>query len=101
MSTRPIGLATEDLTIAVSGDVAFAHMLRKWSIAHEHLSLPVDLGSMRAVPDIAPQLDLRPGPGHGLPARDQTRARRSASAAARRLVRPPAATRQPAHRSRE
>jgi ketosteroid isomerase-like protein len=84
----PIGLETDHLKIAVSGDVAFAHMLHldtgtmrsdggpteqtpgrtlwlrstvccqrsggKWLITHEHISLPVDLASMRAVLDIAP-----------------------------------------------
>jgi ketosteroid isomerase-like protein len=65
----PIGLETHELDIATSGDVAFAHMLHldsgtrkpgrpegavwvrstvccrrssgKWSITHEHISLPV------------------------------------------------------------
>jgi ketosteroid isomerase-like protein len=64
----PIGLETSDLTVAVNGDVAFAHMLHldsgnrngsvsgvwlrstvccrrldnRWCITHEHISMPVD-----------------------------------------------------------
>lgn len=77
----PIGLETEDLLIAVSGDVAFAHMLHRdsgrmkngqeralwvrstvccrrsdqgWFITHEHISVPVDFRSGRALLDLAP-----------------------------------------------
>jgi ketosteroid isomerase-like protein len=68
----PIGLETHGLNIAMSGDVAFAHMLhldkgnknlpeeqkfwlrstvccqrsdQKWRITHEHISVPVDYKS--------------------------------------------------------
>ena len=78
-----ISLETYDLSIAIDGDVAFAHMLhldkgnvhlaesglefwlrstvccqrsnRKWLITHEHISLPVKQGLWSAVlKDIAP-----------------------------------------------
>ena len=79
-----IGLETRDLNIAISGDVAFAHMLHldkgnknlselqsgrgfwlrstvccrrsnsKWLIAHEHISLPVDFRSERVLMDLVP-----------------------------------------------
>lgn len=79
--TGAIGLDVRDLTILASGDVAAAHMLirasgtRKngrdvgyrvrtsngcrradhgWLITHEHVSLPVDFESGRAVMDLAP-----------------------------------------------
>lgn len=71
----PIGLETHDLSVAVSGDAAFAHMLHldsgtrrngiqsaiwlrstvccqrsngTWSITHEHVSLPINPETMRA-----------------------------------------------------
>ncbi|GAA3467644.1 YybH family protein [Nonomuraea roseola] len=71
----PISLETRDLTIATSGDVAFAHMLHldsgtrtnglqsaiwvrstvccqrsggKWLITHEHISLPIDPENFQA-----------------------------------------------------
>ncbi|MEV4167581.1 YybH family protein [Nonomuraea dietziae] len=71
----PISLETRDLTIAASGDVAFAHMLHldsgkrtnglqsaiwvrstvccrrsggKWLITHEHISLPINPENMQA-----------------------------------------------------
>ncbi|NUO52806.1 MAG: SnoaL-like domain-containing protein [Polyangiaceae bacterium] len=76
----PIGLETHELNIAMSGDVAFAHMLHldkgnpsmpkrqlwlrstvccqrskgRWLITHEHISLPVDYKSGKAVMDLAP-----------------------------------------------
>jgi ketosteroid isomerase-like protein len=80
----PIGLETHYLGLAVSGDVAFAHMLHldtgtvptdgdapvrslwlratvclqrsagTWLITHEHISLPVSLETMKAVLDITP-----------------------------------------------
>ncbi len=77
----PIGLETEDLNLAVSGDVAFAHMLRLdkgntkssgpqkfwlrstvccqrsdhgWLITHEHISLPVDFRSGSVLMDLVP-----------------------------------------------
>lgn len=80
----PIGLETHHLDVAVSGDVAFAHMLHldtgtvpadgdapvrslwlrstvclrrsgdTWLITHEHISLPVALDTMAAVLDLTP-----------------------------------------------
>lgn len=80
----PIGLETHKLNIAISGDVAFAHMLHldkgntnlsepqserefwlrstvccqrsnnKWLITHEHISLPVDFRSGTVLMDLAP-----------------------------------------------
>ncbi len=77
----PIGQDISDLNVLGSGDVAVAHMLiwasgtlnggrevgywvrttngcrrsgGRWSIAHEHVSLPVDMASGRAVMDLAP-----------------------------------------------
>ena len=77
----PIGMEIRDLTILASGDVAAAHMLLRasgtrtngrevgywvrttnccqrsddrWLITHEHVSLPVDFASRRAVMDLAP-----------------------------------------------
>jgi ketosteroid isomerase-like protein len=69
----PIGLETHDLNLAISGDVAFAHMeqqnrrqfwLRstvccqrsnnKWLITHEHISLPVDFRSGKVLLDLVP-----------------------------------------------
>ncbi|MFF5210503.1 YybH family protein [Streptosporangium sp. NPDC000396] len=71
----PISLKTHDLTIATSGDVAFAHMLHlnsgtrknglesaiwvrstvccrrssgKWLITHEHISLPINPENLQA-----------------------------------------------------
>jgi ketosteroid isomerase-like protein len=71
----PISLKTHDLTIATSGDVAFAHMLHldtgertnglksaiwarstvccrrissKWLITHEHISLPINPANLQA-----------------------------------------------------
>jgi ketosteroid isomerase-like protein len=76
-----IKLDTHDLSIAVSGDVAFAHMLHpdsgtrrngrditvvvrstvclrridgQWLITHEHISFPVNPGDWSAVVDAAP-----------------------------------------------
>jgi ketosteroid isomerase-like protein len=76
-----IGLETRDLDISASGDVAWARMLHrhsgtmkdgqeraiwvrsmvccrqsnhKWWITHEHISLPVDLKSRKAAPDLVP-----------------------------------------------
>jgi ketosteroid isomerase-like protein len=80
----PIGLETRDLSIAVSGDVAFAHMLHEdsgtrrngldlavwlhstvclertgdhWSITHEHISLPLDPKDWSVVVDAEPGTD--------------------------------------------
>lgn len=77
----PIGQDVHELDVCVSGDVAAAHMLiraygtlkdgqqvdywvrtsnsfrrfnRAWSITHEHVSLPVDLKTRRAVMELAP-----------------------------------------------
>jgi ketosteroid isomerase-like protein len=77
----PIGMEVRDLTIVASGDVAAAHMLirasgarkgghevgywvrtsnscrrsdGRWLITHEHVSLPVDLGSGSGVMDLVP-----------------------------------------------
>jgi len=77
----PIGLETRDLSVSVSGDVAFAHMLHldsgtrrnglelavwlhstvccrkigdKWLITHEHLSIPHDPNDWSAVVDAKP-----------------------------------------------
>lgn len=77
----PIGLETHALNIAISGDVAFAHMLHldkgntnqqdgrgfwlrstvccqrsnnKWLITHEHISLPVDFRSGTVLMDLVP-----------------------------------------------
>jgi ketosteroid isomerase-like protein len=71
----PISLQTHDLTVAVSGDVAFAHMLHldsgkrtngdeisiwvrstvgcrrsngTWLITHEHISLPINMATLQA-----------------------------------------------------
>ncbi|MFI6813838.1 YybH family protein [Nonomuraea sp. NPDC050328] len=71
----PIGLETHELTVAVGGDVAFAHMLHldsgkrangvessiwvrstvgcrrvngTWLITHEHISLPIDMETLQA-----------------------------------------------------
>jgi ketosteroid isomerase-like protein len=76
-----IGLDTQHLSVDASGDVAAAHMLLRahgtlndgrevdywvrtsngcrradgrWLIRHEHVSLPVDLGSGRASMDLVP-----------------------------------------------
>ena len=76
-----IGMEIRDLTILASGEVAAAHMLLRasgtrtggrevgywvrttnccqrsddrWLITHEHVSLPVDFASRRAVMDLAP-----------------------------------------------
>ena len=76
-----IGLETHDLSVAVSGDVAFAHMLHpdsgtrrsgrdavvwvrstvcvqrtgdQWLITHEHISFPISPGDWSAVVDAAP-----------------------------------------------
>jgi ketosteroid isomerase-like protein len=76
-----IGLETHDLHIVASGDVAFARMLHRdsgtmkdgqeraiwvrstvccqrsnhrWLITHEHISLPVDFRSGKAVMDLTP-----------------------------------------------
>jgi ketosteroid isomerase-like protein len=77
----PIGLETHELSIATSGEVAFAHMLHldkgnanlpeqrrfwlrssvccqrsndRWLITHEHISLPVDYKSGKALMDLVP-----------------------------------------------
>jgi ketosteroid isomerase-like protein len=77
----PIGQDIRDLSLSVSGDLAVAHMLvrasgtlqdgrevgywvrvtdgcqradRGWLIRHEHVSLPVEMGSGRAAMDLAP-----------------------------------------------
>lgn len=77
----PIGQEIRDLTVAASGEFAFAHMLirasgtlqdgrevgywvrvtdgcqrsnDRWLIAHEHVSLPVDIATGRAVLDLVP-----------------------------------------------
>ncbi|MGW4470049.1 YybH family protein [Nonomuraea sp. NPDC004354] len=71
----PIGLETHDLTVAASGDVAFAHMLHldsgtrknglqsaiwvrstvclrrsrgQWLITHEHISVPINPQNLQA-----------------------------------------------------
>ena len=76
-----IGQQTHDVNILASGDVAIAHMLiyasgtlktgrqvgywvrvsngcrrlaQGWALTHEHVSLPVDLASGRAVMDLVP-----------------------------------------------
>ena len=76
-----IELDTQDLSVAVSGDVAFAHMLHpdsgtrrngrditvvvrstvclrridgQWLITHEHISFPINPGDWSAVVDAAP-----------------------------------------------
>jgi ketosteroid isomerase-like protein len=77
----PIGLETHELNIAISGDVAFAHMLHldkgntsqqsgrgfwlrstvccqrsnnKWLITHERISLPVDFRSGTVLMNLVP-----------------------------------------------
>jgi ketosteroid isomerase-like protein len=77
----PIGQEVRDLHISAGGDVAVAYMLirasgtlkngrevgywvrvtsagqrsdGRWLITHEHVSLPVDMGSGRAVTDLVP-----------------------------------------------
>jgi len=77
----PIGLETRDLSVAVSGDVAFVHMLHldsgtrrnglelavwlhstvclrrfgaRWLITHEHISIPHDPKDWSAVVDATP-----------------------------------------------
>ncbi|MGW1345591.1 YybH family protein [Kribbella sp. NPDC002412] len=77
----PIGLETQDQRVAVSGDVAFAHMLHldsgtrrnglelavwvhstvclrhldnRWLITHEHISIPHDPNDWKAVVDATP-----------------------------------------------
>ena len=77
----PIGMETGDLIISTSGDIAVAWMLLRasgtrkngrevgywvrttnscrrsdgvWLITHEHVSLPVDMASGRAVMDLVP-----------------------------------------------
>jgi uncharacterized protein (TIGR02246 family) len=76
-----IGQEIRDVTIVASGDLAVAHMLirasgtlkngrevgywvratvccqrsdQRWEITHEHISLPVDVGSGRAAMDLVP-----------------------------------------------
>lgn len=76
-----IGLETHDLSVAVSGDVAFAHMLHpdsgqrrsgqnvtvwvrstvclqrtndQWLITHEHISFPINPVDWSAVVDVGP-----------------------------------------------
>ncbi len=76
-----IGVETRDLRIRVSGDVAFAHMLHRtsgtlkngqevgywvratvccqrsnhrWLITHEHISVPINPGTMSAAIDLVP-----------------------------------------------
>lgn len=78
---EPIGLETRDLSVSVSGDVAFAHMLHldsgtrrnglelavwlhstvcarrfgdEWLITHEHISIPHDPNDWSAVVDAKP-----------------------------------------------
>ncbi|NML38174.1 SnoaL-like domain-containing protein [Chitinophaga sp. G-6-1-13] len=78
---NPIDFETRDLTIATGTDVAFSHQLLRlqttmangqkvdrwerltfcfrkidgiWLIAHEHVSVPADLGSGRAILDLQP-----------------------------------------------
>ncbi|MFI7061214.1 YybH family protein [Kribbella sp. NPDC050124] len=77
----PIGLETQDQRVAVSGDVAFAHMLHldsgtrrnglelavwvhstvclrrtanHWQITHEHISIPHDPNDWTAIVDATP-----------------------------------------------
>ena len=77
----PIGQEIRDLNILASGDIAVAYMLirasgtlknghevgfwvratsccqrsnHRWSITHEHISLPVDVGSRSAAMDLVP-----------------------------------------------
>ena len=77
----PIGQEVGDLTVSASGGLALAHMLvrasgtltggrevgywvrttdcvqrsaGRWLITHEHVSLPVDMGSGRAAMDLLP-----------------------------------------------
>lgn len=77
----PIRLATREATIAVEGDVAFAHMLHEdsgnrnrpdgkgfwlrstsclrrqdvgWRIVHEHISLPIDFRTGQILMDLQP-----------------------------------------------
>lgn len=80
-SDGPIGQETHDVTIAADGDVAVAWMLIRasatltngrevdywvrvtngcqhsdhgWLITHEHVSLPIDVASGRAIMDLVP-----------------------------------------------
>ncbi|WP_028934559.1 YybH family protein [Pseudonocardia spinosispora] len=77
----PIAFETRDLNITIGGDVGFAHHLfrvsgilhsgiqtdhwvrltycfrkinEEWWIAHEHISLPIDLDTSKAIHDIQP-----------------------------------------------
>jgi ketosteroid isomerase-like protein len=77
----PIDYETRDLHIAASGDVAFCYSLNhvkstrtngekadywvrvtsglqklngRWLITHEHVSMPVDMQTMKAAPDLQP-----------------------------------------------
>lgn len=78
---RPLGYETRDLTVTVGGDVAFVHSLNRisgtlrngatnatwvrwtgcfrkidgtWFIAHDQVSVPVDMASGRALVDLEP-----------------------------------------------
>jgi uncharacterized protein (TIGR02246 family) len=78
---RPLGYEIRDLTITLDGDVAFAHSLNRlsgtlkngnrsgfwvratfcfrkidgnWLIAHDHVSVPLDVESGRALLDLEP-----------------------------------------------
>ena len=78
---RPVGYEMRDLTITVGDDVAFAHSLNRvtgtlkngngadywvrwtacfrkidgtWLIAHDHVSVPLDVASGRALLDLKP-----------------------------------------------
>lgn len=78
---RPLGCEIRDLTITVDGDVAFAHSLNRlsgtlkngnrsgfwvratscfrrvdgsWLVAHDHVSVPLDVETGRAVLDLEP-----------------------------------------------
>jgi ketosteroid isomerase-like protein len=78
---RPLGYDIRDLTVAVAGDVAFAHSLNRisgalkngneiaqwvrwtacfrkiddrWLIVHDHVSVPTDFASGKALVDLQP-----------------------------------------------
>jgi ketosteroid isomerase-like protein len=78
---RPLGYELRDLVVCVSGDVVFSHSLNRisgmrtngtpanrwvrctncfrkiegrWLIVHDHVSVPADAGSGRAMLDLAP-----------------------------------------------
>jgi ketosteroid isomerase-like protein len=81
MHERPLGYELRDLVVCVAGDVAFSHSFNRisgtrtdgtqasrwvrctncfrriegrWLIVHDHVSVPADAGSGRAMLDLAP-----------------------------------------------